>query len=177
MDQSKSSNGREEALSRKGQLALVGILLAAILGAYMSSMTFVGAIVLSDVTLEDVEGFTIFADKITITGGPPTMIMAEGTMDGMTVVAQNASRTEIVNMRLVKDGLEITADRAIGTDVFMKITKVVAGNATFTDMEIIAIPEFKQIAYGEVTLEDVEITAVYQFAEKMTMYGMKLTIS
>lgn len=164
-------------MNKKGQLALVGILLAAILGAYASSMTFVGAIVLSDVSLEDIEGFTVFADEITITGGPPSMIMAEGEINGMTVVAMNSSGVEIKNMRLVKDTLEVTADRAVGANVIMKVTTVVASNATFTDLTITAIPEFVQSVGGTVTLVDVEITAVYMFAETMTMYGMELTIS
>jgi len=163
-------------LFRKSQLGLIAILVAALLGAFASSMVPASGFQLTDVTMEDIEGFTIFADKITMTGGPPTMIMAEGTIDGISVVAQNASRVEITNMRLVKGNIEIKATRQVGVDVFMKITKVIAANATFEDLTITGVP-FVQSADGTVTLEDVEITAVYMFAETITMWGMELTVS
>ena len=162
---------------RKSQLALIAILVAALLGAFASSMIPASGFQLSDVTMEDPEGFTIFADKIVITGGPPSMAMANGTIDTMTVVVMNSSEVEITNMRLVKDTLEVNATRVVGDDVFMKIMKVKAGNATFVDLTMTAIPEFTQSAGGTVTLIDVEITAVYMFAKRQTIYGMKLTVS
>ena len=163
---------------RKSQLALIAILVAALLGAFASSMIPASGFQLSDVTMEDPEGFTIFADKITITGGPPTMIMTMGTTGEMPVVVMNSSETEIINMRLIKDGLEINATKAVGANVLMKVMGVMAsGTTTFTNLTMTDIPEFQQIAGGTVTLVDVEITAVYMFAETMTMWGMELTVS
>jgi len=164
-------------LFRKSQLALIAILVAALLGAFASSMIPASGFQLTNVTMEDIEGFTISADKMTITGGPPTMILVEATMDGTPVAAQNVSKVEIINMHLVKGNVEINATRVVGDDVFMKIMKVKAGNATFVDLTMTAIPEFTQSAGGTVTLIDVEITAVYMFAKRQTIYGMKLTVS
>jgi len=164
-------------LFRKSQLALIAILVAALLGAFASSMISSSGFQLSDVTMEDIEGFIIFADKITITGGPPSMAMAMGPIGGITVVVMNSSEVEILNMRLIKDDLQINATRAVGVNVMMKVMSVGASNATFRDLTMTDIPVFVQEANGTVTLEDVEITAVYMFAETMTMWGMELAVS
>jgi len=164
-------------LFRKSQLALIAILVAALLGAFASSMISSSGFRLSDVTMEDIEGFIIFADKITITGGPPSMAMAMGPIGGITVVVMNSSEVEILNMRLIKDDLQINAIRAVGVNVMMKVMSVGASNATFRDLTMTDIPVFVQKANGTVTLEDVEITAVYMFAETMTMWGMELAVS
>jgi hypothetical protein len=164
-------------LSRKSQFALIALLVAAILGAFTSSMIAPSAFQLSDVTIKDIEGFKIFADQITITGGPPSMAMGPGSINGTTVVVMNSSKVEILNMHLVKDNLQINATRAVGVNVVMNVMSVGASNATFTNLTITDIPAFVQSANGTVTLENVEITAVYMFAETMTMWGMKLAAS
>jgi hypothetical protein len=150
---------------------------AAILGAFASSMIAPSAFQLSDVTIKDIEGFQIFADQITITGGPPSMAMGPGLINGTTVVVMNSSQVEILNMHLVKGNLQINATRAVGVNVVMDVMSVGASNATFTNLTITDIPAFEQSANGTVTLENVEITAVYMFAETMTMWGMKLAVS
>lgn len=162
---------------RKSQLALIAILVAALLGAIASSLIPASGFQLSDVTMEDPEGFTIFADKITITGGPPTTEMAIGSIGETPVVVMNSSRTEIINMRLIKGDLKINATKAVGINVIMKVMELKASNATFFDLTITDIPEFEQTVDGTVTLENVTIIAAYQFAETMTMWGMELTIS
>jgi len=168
------------ALFKKSQLALIAILVAALLGAFASSMIPASGFQFNDVTMEDIEGFTIFADSITITKSPgwlSSMEMSMGTIDGITVVVMNSSTTEITNMRLIKEDLKINATKSVGSNVVMKVIKVVASNTTFTDLTMTDIPEFKQIVGGTVTLLDVEITAVYMFAETMTMWGMELAVS
>jgi len=163
-------------LFRKSQLALIAILVLALLGAFASSMIPASGFQLSDVTMEDPEGFTIFADKIVITGGPPSMAMANGTIDTMTVVVMNSSEVEITNMRLIKDDIKINASRAVGDNVLMKVRYVTAANTTFEELTMTAVP-FVQSADGTVTLSDVEITAYYMFAETMTMWEMELAVS
>lgn len=162
---------------RKSQLALIAILVAALLGAFASSLIPASGFQLSDVTMEDPEGFTIFADKITITGDAPTTEMAIGSVGETPVVVMNSSRTEIINMRLIKGDLKINATKAVGINVLMKVMELRASNATFFDLTITDIPEFEQTVDGTVTLENVTIIAVYQFAETMTMWGMEITIS
>ena len=168
-------------LNRKSQLALIGILLAALLGAYASSMTLVGSIQLSDLTMRS---FTISADKLTISGGPPSMKMTISAIgvDGIrNVVIVESAVVEIENMTLIKvEGektLKIEATSAVGSGVDMTVTNLVAEEANFTDLTMTDIPVFVQSADGKVTLTGVEITAYYMFAETMTMWGMELTVS
>jgi len=168
-------------LNRKGQLALLGILLAALLGAYASSMTLVGSIQLSNLTMES---FTISADKLTISSGPPSMKMtiSDIGVDGRrNVVVVESAVVEIENMTLKKvEGektLKIEATSAIGSGVDMTVTSLVVEEANFTSLTMTDIPVFVQSASGKVTLTGVEITAFYMFAETMTMLGMELTVS
>lgn len=161
---------------RKSQLALVGVLLAALLGAYASSMTLLGGTKLSDVAMES---FSISAGEITISGGPPSMQMTLDVIEGVVVMNQSNLVMTDISIRKVEEGkiLEINATSAIGNGVALKAMNLVASNASFEGLTMIDNSEFIMSASGSVTLKNVEMTAVYMFAETMTLYGMELTLS
>jgi len=168
--------GGRGVLYRKSRLALVGVLLATFLGAYASSMTLLGGTELSDVAMES---FTIFAEEITISGGPPSMLMTLDVIEGVVVMNQSNVVMTNICIRKVEDGklLEINATSSIGAGVALKAMNLVASNASFEGLTMIDNSEFSMSASGSVTLEDVEMTAIYMFAETMTLYGMKLSLS
>jgi len=166
-------------LSRKSQLALIALLVAALLGAYASSLISAGRFQLSNV--ETVGSFTIRAGKIVIWGGPPSMLLSiANAADGSPIAFANQCKVEIIDMNLTKveDGriLEIRANKVSGEIVVMNMTSLMAENATFNDLTMMDIPKFEQRVEGNVTMYNVEIHAVYMFAKLQTISGMKLNI-
>lgn len=169
-------------LNKRSILALVAILVAAIVGAYLCSLMSTGIFQLGEV--ETVGSFTVEADRIMIYGGPPSMIMriASASDDPPTPIAfANQCKVEIINMTLTKvEGdsiLEIKADRVIGKWVAMYMESLEADNATFKLLTIEDIPEFEQRTAGNVTMTgNVAIHAVYLFAQEQILYGMELHV-
>jgi hypothetical protein len=153
---------------------------AALLGAYASSLISAGLFQLSNV--ETVGSFTIRASRVMIWGGPPSMLLSIAVAaDGETPIAfANQCKVEIMDMNLTKVEdtriLEILADRVSGEIVIMNMTSLMAENATFNDLTMVDIPKFEQRVEGSVTMYNVEIHAVYMFAKLQTIYGMKLNI-
>ena len=168
-------------MNRKNILALVAISVAAIVGAYASSLMSTGSFQLGDV--ETVGSFTVEADRILIYGGPPSMLMRilNATESGTPLAFANQCQVEIINMVLTKvEGdriLEIKANRVTGKWVAMYMESLSADNAKFSGLRILDIPAFEQSARNNVTFTgNVEIHGVYMFAKLQKLYGMEINI-
>ena len=165
-------------LSRKGLLALVGILVAALVGAFASSMISSGGFQLKNLLLESSTGesFMVFADEIIVDG----LDLGIDELSGVPVIILQNARVNITNqcVRKVEGGktLEINASRAIGSEVTMKVTRLTSDEADFVNLMLWDLPSFGQNATRNV-LTNVEITTLYLFAESMTLYDMEINIS
>lgn len=159
--------------------------MAALLGAYASSLMSSGGYQLNDAQISG--NFTVKAHSILIYGGPPSLIMqianatANATGYRKPIAFANQTKLTIINMSLTKeeDGkiLEIWADRATATRLYMNMTYLKADSAEFNNLTIVDIPAFKQSARNNVNFTgNVEIHAVYMFAELQNLYGMKINV-
>ena len=167
-------------MNRRNIAAIVAILLAAIVGAYESSMVPTGSFQLSEI--ETVGSFIIRADEINISGAPyPLLMRIARASDGSPIVFAELAHVEFKNLNLTKveDGiiLEILATRATGSLVKINMTSLSVNVTVFSGLTIVDIPTFRQYTTGTaIMLPDVEIHAVYLYVERQMLEGMQLTV-
>jgi hypothetical protein len=165
-------------LNRKGQLALAGILVVALLGGFASSMIPTGGLQIKNMLLQSsiYDCFTIAGTTMVANGVTVTM----NQTNGINVALLNITSTVITNMVLTKheDGktLVITATKATGSNVLLKATNITSSSANFLNLTITDEPSFSQVMASQ-TMTNADISAFYQFAGSMTLQGFQMKVS
>ena len=170
-------------MNRRNIAAIVAILLAAIVGAYESSMVPTGSFQLSEI--ETVGSFIIRADSIMISGDPISLLMCiASASDGSPIASAEQVHMVATNLNITKvEGgkiLEILATSSNGSLIKISMTSLSADSVTFSNLEIVDVPKFSIQTTGStiitVTMTNVEIHAVYLYAQSQKLEGMKLNV-